>query len=139
MLARRLWTVLASLLVLGGCACACGPIGPAPDLSQEDLAGTWVNARGATLEPDADGTFTATVLHVCAERDEPPEQRAEPDGGRGTWELEAPETLVPYQTMNLSFGPPERFAWSDWQAADDEVFFYIGDPDTNDRCKFRRQ
>jgi hypothetical protein len=124
-----MWALLVSLLFVSGCACGCGPLGPSPDLTQEDLAGAWVNDQGATLRLDSEGTFTAVGLRACATK----------DSGQGTWELEAPETLSPYQTVNLSFGPPEKFAWDDWQADDEEIFFFIGDPDSNDRCTFRRK
>ncbi|MFE9694776.1 hypothetical protein [Micromonospora sp. NPDC005806] len=134
---RRTWTLLVGLLLVGGCTSGCGPVGPSPHLTQEELAGTWANDQGATLEVNSDGTFTAAALRTCATKDEPLD--FEPDSGQGTWELEAPETLSPYQTVNLRFGPPEKFAWDDWQADDDEIFFFIGDPDSNDRCTFRRK
>ena len=85
----------------------------------------------------ADGTFSADGLHTCLE--DPRDLSFAPNAGRGTWTLHGPETLFPYQKVDLIFGPPENFSWLSWLADEEELFFMIGDPDAGRRCLFLRE
>jgi len=131
---------LAVLLVLVGCSCCpcCSvPIGPSPGLTNGDLPGTYAGPGGGTITLRADGTFTATGLTPVECRD-PYDTSAEgPAGGDGQWTLHKPETLNPYQDLDLDF-TALREGWSGWLASRNEIAYFIGDPDEGRLCRFTR-
>jgi len=133
---RRIAQVLSVLVLTAGCACGCGPVGPSPDLTSGDLVGAWANDRGGTITLNADGTFSADRLRACIEEPSA-HDTAGPGAGRGSWVLHEPETMNPYQDVELVFdthsGDRPR-----WKADGKTLRYVIGDPDAGDACVFRR-
>lgn len=124
------------MIMLGGCACCCGaigPIGPDPELVRSDIIGSWSANEGSRISFAEDGTFTATDLDVCD--DDFFDLR--PDAGSGTWELKEGTFMYPYQKVVLSFHKPIRTD-DEWLADDDEVLARIGDYDAANFCFFNR-
>lgn len=124
------------MTLLGGCSCCCGnwaPIGPSPDITPADIAGTWVSEEGARLILKTDGTFAAESLEKCDdfEGDHP----SSFSGGTGTWTLGEPEFMDPYQRLTLELPAGDM---DNWKAQDDEIVYLFGDTDSGGICYFNR-
>jgi len=131
------WLALMSLL--GGCACccgSCGPIGPSPDIEPADIVGTWVSDEGARLVLNADLTFQADALQTCVDSDG--DHPSGTSAGTGTWTLGGPETLYPYQDLELRYAPYGEHLQS-WRAQDDEIVYEFSDTDSGGVCFFERE
>ncbi|NUR74165.1 MAG: hypothetical protein HOU81_25430 [Hamadaea sp.] len=129
------WAAL--LTFLGGCACCCGnwpPIGPSPDIEPADIVGVWASDEGARLTLNADMTFKTENLEAC---ERPDSLGVDSDGGTGTWTLDGPHRLDPYQDLTLKYAPYDE-AIESWRAADDEIVFLYGDTDNGEICFFER-
>src|SRR5690348_12447827 len=104
---KRIAFWLSLLLVGAGCTCCpIGAIGPSPDLAAGDLVGTWTSELGPTITLNADGTFTAAHLNGCNTEDGSISGAGSDDadvefGLSGTWTLDGPQRLNPYQNLRL--------------------------------------
>lgn len=132
---RALLTWLVVLIFAGGCVCCCGniipPLGPNPELVQEDIVGTWRSADGAEVTFEAAGTFSANGLDKCEDSD----GEGGPDTGTGTWVLHEGSFMNPAQRLELDWDTDTENR--DWLADDEHVFFGpIGDPDLWHFCFF---
>jgi hypothetical protein len=138
-----------SLLLFGaGCTCCpIGAIGSSPDLTPDDLVGTWASDQSPTITLNADGTFTAEHLNGCNT------EEGSIDGGfggdvvdpsvdfslSGTWTLDGPERLNPYQNLRLGEDGQLGLRGYVWQAKADQIVFPLGDLDDYRFCYLARQ
>ncbi len=129
---------MSVLLFATGCTCCpIGAIGPSPDLMADDLVGTWTSEKGPTITLNADGTFTAADLHGC---DDERGSVAGIDGSElsGTWTLDGPERLNPYQNLRLGEDGKQGLSGYVWQAKEDQIIFPLGDLDEYHFCYLER-
>lgn len=133
---RVFLTWFAVLILAGGCTCCCGdiipPLGPSPDLSRNDIVGTWRSDGGAQATFRADGTVTVDGLDKCYVSVRVTDTR------EAAWFLHEGSFMSPAQKLELVWTAPKH-GTDDWLADSDHVFFGpIGDPDGMDYCYFKK-
>jgi len=80
--------------------------------------------------------FQADALQTCVDSDG--DHPSGTSAGTGTWTLGGPETLDPYQDLELRYAPYGEHLQS-WRAQDDKIVYEFSDTDSGGVCFFERE